>query len=58
MPAGGLFSTAADVARFCQMILNGGAFEGKHYLSQAAVKQMTNRQTSVTSRKITASAGR
>jgi CubicO group peptidase (beta-lactamase class C family) len=45
MPAGGLFSTAADVARFCQMLLNGGVFEGKHYLSEAAVKQMTSRQT-------------
>ena len=45
MPAGGLFSTASDVARFCQMILNGGEFEGKRYLSEAAVKQMTSRQT-------------
>ena len=45
MPAGGLFSTAADVARFCQMILNGGVLNGKRYLSEAAVKQMTSRQT-------------
>jgi CubicO group peptidase (beta-lactamase class C family) len=45
MPAGGLFSTAADVARFCQMILNGGALDGKRYLSEAAVKQMTSKQT-------------
>jgi CubicO group peptidase (beta-lactamase class C family) len=45
MPAGGLFSTAPDVARFCQMILNGGALDGKRYLSEAAVKQMTSRQT-------------
>ncbi len=45
MPAGGLFSTASDVARFCQMILNNGEFEGKRYLSEAAVKQMTSRQT-------------
>src|ERR1700730_12075761 len=28
MPAGGLFSTAADVGRFCQMILNGGTYKG------------------------------
>jgi len=48
MPAGGLFSTAADVARFCQMILNGGELDGKRYLSQAAVKQMTTRQTADT----------
>lgn len=45
MPAGGIFSTASDVARFCLMILNGGALDGKRYLSEAAVKQMTSRQT-------------
>ena len=45
MPAGGLFSTAATSARFCQMILNGGDFEGKRYLSEAAVKEMTSKQT-------------
>lgn len=45
MPAGGLFSTAGDVGRFCQMILNGGVYEGKRYLSQDAVKQMTSKQT-------------
>ena len=45
MPAGGLFSTAQDVARFCQMILNGGELDGRRYLSEDAVKQMTTRQT-------------
>ena len=45
MPAGGLFSTAADIARFGQMLLNGGQLDGKRYLSEAAVKQMTSRQT-------------
>lgn len=45
MPAGGLFSTASDVGRFCQMVLNGGTFEGKRYLSEDAVKQMTSKQT-------------
>jgi CubicO group peptidase (beta-lactamase class C family) len=45
MPAGGLFSTASDVARFCRMILNGGVLDGKRYVSQAAVTQMTSRQT-------------
>jgi CubicO group peptidase (beta-lactamase class C family) len=45
MPAGGLFSTARDLARFCQMILNGGTFEGTRYLSESAVKEMTTRQT-------------
>jgi len=45
MPAGGLFSTAQDVARFCQMVFNGGKWEGKRYLSQDAVERMTSRQT-------------
>jgi CubicO group peptidase (beta-lactamase class C family) len=45
MPAGGLFSTAHDVARFYQMLLNGGEWQGKRFLSEAAVKQMTSRQT-------------
>ena len=45
MPAGGLFSTARDVARFYQMLLGGGQFGGRRYLSEAAVKQMTSRQT-------------
>jgi CubicO group peptidase (beta-lactamase class C family) len=45
MPAGGLFSTAADVGRFCQMMLNGGELGGKRVLSEAAVKEMTRRQT-------------
>ena len=45
MPAGGYFSTAADMGRFCQMLLNGGTLDGRRYLSEAAVKQMTSKQT-------------
>lgn len=45
MPAGGLFSTAHDVGRFCQMLLGGGEFEGNRYLSEAAVREITRRQT-------------
>ncbi len=45
MPAGGLFSTAQDVARFCQMILRGGQLDGKRFLSERAVKMMTSKQT-------------
>jgi CubicO group peptidase (beta-lactamase class C family) len=44
MPAGGLFSTASDVSTFCRMILNGGVFDGKRYLSQAAIHEMTTLQ--------------
>lgn len=45
MPAGGLFSTAADLVRFCQMVMRGGELDGKRYLSEEAVKQMTSKQT-------------
>src|SRR5208282_5362781 len=45
MPAGGLFSTAEDVGRFCQMLLNRGECGGKRILSEAAVKEMTSKQT-------------
>lgn len=45
MPAGGLFSTAGDTARFCQMLLNRGELGGRRYLSEAAVAELTKRQT-------------
>jgi len=44
-PAGGLFSTAADLFRFCRMILNGGEWNGRRYLSEAAIRGMTTKQT-------------
>jgi CubicO group peptidase (beta-lactamase class C family) len=44
-PSGGLFSTAADMARFYQMILNGGALDGARILSADAARQMTTIQT-------------
>ncbi len=46
MPAGGLFSTAADVSKFCQMILNGGTLNGKRYVSSASLHAMTTVQNS------------
>jgi CubicO group peptidase (beta-lactamase class C family) len=45
MPAGGLFSTAGDTAKFCRMLLSGGTFNGRRLLSEDAVKQMTSKQT-------------
>ena len=42
---GGLYSTAPDYARFCQMLLGGGFFEGHRYLSTAAMKYLTTSQT-------------
>lgn len=44
-PAGGLFSTAGDCAKFCQMLLNGGMAGEKRLLSETSVKLMTSRQT-------------
>ncbi|KWV51697.1 serine hydrolase [Bradyrhizobium macuxiense] len=38
---GGLSSTVLDYARFAQMLLNGGEYDGKRYLSPAAFKDMT-----------------
>ncbi|HYE21123.1 MAG TPA: serine hydrolase domain-containing protein [Tepidisphaeraceae bacterium] len=37
---GGLFSTARDYVKFCQMVLNGGTFEGKQLLKPESVKEM------------------
>jgi CubicO group peptidase (beta-lactamase class C family) len=45
MPAGGLFSTAQDTALFCRMLLNRGELDGRRYLSEAAFKELTKRQT-------------
>lgn len=45
MPAGGLFSTANDTAKFCRMLLNGGQLDGRRYLSDAAFHELTRRQT-------------
>jgi len=44
-PSGGLFSTASDMARFYQMILNGGQLEGRRIVSTEAVRQMTRVHT-------------
>ncbi|MDE1172010.1 MAG: serine hydrolase [Verrucomicrobium sp.] len=45
MPAGGLFSDAADVVKFCQMLLNDGVADGRRYLSHDALAEMTTSQT-------------
>jgi CubicO group peptidase (beta-lactamase class C family) len=38
--AGGLYSTAGDYARFCQMLLNGGELDGVRILSRKTVESM------------------
>jgi uncharacterized protein YbbC (DUF1343 family)/CubicO group peptidase (beta-lactamase class C family) len=41
----GLFSTAADLAIFCRMLLDGGAYRGVRILSPLAVSKMTTPAT-------------
>jgi CubicO group peptidase (beta-lactamase class C family) len=38
---GGLVSTASDYARFLQMLLNGGTFGGRRFLSRKTIELMT-----------------
>ena len=45
MPAGGLFSTAIDTSLFCRMLLNNGELDGKRYLSENAMRELSKRQT-------------
>jgi CubicO group peptidase (beta-lactamase class C family) len=45
MPAGGLYSTAPDLAKLYQMMLNRGQAGGRRYLSESAVAEMTRVQT-------------
>jgi len=44
MPAGGYFSTAHDLGRFCRMLLRGGELDGKRYISENAVRVMSAAQ--------------
>ncbi|MBC7924270.1 MAG: beta-lactamase family protein, partial [Bryobacteraceae bacterium] len=44
-PEFGLYSTASDLFRFYQMMLNHGTFEGRRYLSKAGVDLMTQVHT-------------
>lgn len=41
---GGLVSTTADYARFCQMVVNGGELDGVRILSPAAIELMGTNQ--------------
>jgi CubicO group peptidase (beta-lactamase class C family) len=42
---GGVFCTASDYVRLCQMLLNNGTFHGRQYLKPETVKLMTSNQT-------------
>jgi CubicO group peptidase (beta-lactamase class C family) len=41
----GLFSSARDYATFCQMMMAGGTYNGKQYLSRKTVDLMTSNHT-------------
>ena len=41
---GGLASTTADYARFCQMLLNGGELDGVRIVSRKTIEEMTRNQ--------------
>ncbi len=45
VPAGGLYSTAPDLAKLYRMMLGHGVLGGKRYLSEASVAAMTKVQT-------------
>jgi CubicO group peptidase (beta-lactamase class C family) len=42
---GGLFSTAPDYLRFCQMLLNGGELDGRRLVSRKSIELMTARHS-------------
>ncbi len=44
-PAWGLYSTAEDLSHFYQMLLNGGTYKGRRYLSKFSVDLMTQVHT-------------
>ncbi len=46
----GLFSTAAEVARIYQMLLNGGELDGKRYLSEATCRLFTTEKSLISRR--------
>jgi CubicO group peptidase (beta-lactamase class C family) len=43
-PHAGLFGTAPDLARFAQMLLNGGVYEQKRIVSRETIERFTKRQ--------------
>jgi len=41
----GMFSTASDLAAFCQMLLNGGSYAHQRFLTRSTLVQFTTPQT-------------
>ncbi len=45
VPSAGLFSTAGDLVKFCQMFLSGGTLDGQKYLQPGTVAMMARVET-------------
>lgn len=45
LPSSGIYSTAPDIARVCQMVLNGGELDGKRYLKPETIKLLATPRT-------------
>jgi CubicO group peptidase (beta-lactamase class C family) len=45
LPTSGIYSTAPDIARFCQMLLNGGSLDGKRFLKPETIKLFATPRT-------------
>lgn len=46
----GLFATADDLAKYSTMLLNGGVYAGKRYLSAEIIEQFTTQQSDLSGR--------
>lgn len=46
----GLFSTAGDLAIYCQMLLSKGRYAGKQYLESSTIEQFTKQQSQQSNR--------
>ena len=51
--AGGLYSTAADYARFCQMLLDGGELDGASILGRKTVESMMQNHLTMLEKPVT-----
>lgn len=51
--AGGLYSTAGDYARFCQMLLDGGTLDGASILGRKTVELMLSNHLTMLERPVT-----
>lgn len=46
----GLFSNAFDLAQIMQMLLNGGSYNGKRFLSESTIALFTKQHSAVSRR--------